>query len=221
MSDDIFRLMRVSGQPVGDAELIDDLRRVATELSVSGISRPKYIKYGKFGATTIEQRFGSWNKGLEVAGLTVVHKLNISDENLFENLLRLWQHYGRQPRRNELAQPPSVISQAPYNRRFGSWTAALQAFVIYANSVDVDLYKPIVTATPSRRTGRDPSLRLRWQVLRRDRFCCRACGASPAFVPGVELHVDHMIAWSNGGETTFENLQTLCLQCNLGKSNVG
>ena len=65
------------------------------------------------------------------------------------------------------------------------------------------------------RTGRDPSLRLRWHVLQRDRFTCRACGTSPALSLGVELHVDHIVAWSKGSETVLENLQTLCSVCNF------
>jgi 5-methylcytosine-specific restriction endonuclease McrA len=35
----------------------------------------------------------------------------------------------------------------------------------------------------------------------------------------VQLHVDHIKPWSLGGETVAENLQTLCDQCNAGKSN--
>ena len=61
--------------------------------------------------------------------------------------------------------------------------------------------------------------KLRYQVLKRDNFKCFACGASPAKDPSVELHIDHIIPWSKGGETTFENLQTLCSRCNLGKSD--
>lgn len=61
---------------------------------------------------------------------------------------------------------------------------------------------------------------LRWHVLQRDHFTCCACGASPAFTPSIELHVDHIVPWSKGGETVLENLQTLCSVCNLGKSNV-
>ncbi len=36
---------------------------------------------------------------------------------------------------------------------------------------------------------------------------------------GVELHVDHTVPWSKGGETVLGNLRTLCSDCNLGKSN--
>lgn len=59
--------------------------------------------------------------------------------------------------------------------------------------------------------------RLRMQILRRDNFRCRMCGA--AGPDGVELHVDHITPVSRGGKTLPENLQALCKPCNLGKSN--
>jgi 5-methylcytosine-specific restriction endonuclease McrA len=31
----------------------------------------------------------------------------------------------------------------------------------------------------------------------------------------IELHADHILAVSNGGKTTLNNLQTLCQDCNL------
>ena len=46
------------------------------------------------------------------------------------------------------------------------------------------------------------------------------CGDSPAKNPNTVLHVDHIVAWTNGGEIVEENLQTLCEVCNIGKSNV-
>ena len=60
----------------------------------------------------------------------------------------------------------------------------------------------------------------RIRVYKRDNFTCVQCGASPAKDQSVELHVDHIKPWSRGGETIYKNLQTLCLKCNLGKSNV-
>lgn len=220
MSKPVFQLSRVSGRPVTDAELLDDLRSIAERRGTPSVSRPQYSQHGKYGATTIHTRFGSWNKALVAAGLPLIHENDIPDERLFENLLVLWQHFGRQPRRNDLAHEPSKISQHPYNRRFGSWTAALKAFVNYANGNGAESPTVQPSSATRRTTGRDPSLRLRWHVLQRDRFTCCACGASPAITPGVELHVDHTIPWSKGGETILENLRTLCSKCNLGKSNV-
>lgn len=217
MSTPHFKVQRVQGAPVSDAELLEDLASVAHDQGLLTVGLRQYEKLGKFSHTTISRRFGSWNKALQLAGLSTSNEINLPDEVLFENILVLWQHFGRQPRRSELARSPSTISQSPYNRRFGSWLAALDAFVTFAN--DAGTEPPVGQSVEPRRTGRDPSLRLRWQVLQRDHFTCCGCGASPALSPGVELHVDHVIAWSNGGETVLENLQTLCSLCNYGKSN--
>ncbi|MCY7382022.1 MAG: HNH endonuclease [Microcoleus sp. CAN_BIN18] len=221
MTEPVFRLSRVSGFPVKDDDLLADLRRVAELLKGSKVTQAQYSEHGTYDCTTHIRRFRSWNQALIKAGISLSHRVDISDEQLFENLFQLWQHYGRQPRRSELALPPSTISQSPYNRRFGSWIAALKAFVEYANSTGVESLDIAANKTIelSRKTGRDPSLRLRWQVLQRDRFTCCGCGASPAMTFGLELQVDHKIAWSKGGETVLENLQTLCSLCNLGKSN--
>ncbi|HRF53391.1 MAG TPA: HNH endonuclease [Aquimonas sp.] len=220
MKTEKFKVSRVSGQPVSDEEMLADLRRVAEIIGASTVSMPKYRKLGKFDDSNLAKRFGTWNNAISKAGLTISNEINISDDRLFENLLTLWQHYGRQPRRSELAKPPSSISQGPYKRRFSSWTGALEAFVAYANENLNGLPASLEDSTTKAKTSRDPSLRLRWRVLQRDRFTCCACGASPALSPGVELHVDHIVPWSKGGETALENLQTLCSVCNLGKSNL-
>ena len=214
-----FKLTRVSGQPVSDAELLADLKRVARMLNASTVSMPKYHEHGQYDESTLAHRFGSWNNALLEAGLTLSNEVNISDDRLFENILILWQHYGRQPRRRELSKPPSTISQSPYKRRFNSWTAALAAFVEYANGGVSEMLAVPEKGKNQPKTPRDPSLRLRWHVLQRDRFTCCACGASPALTPGIELHVDHIVPWSKGGKTVLENLRTLCSVCNLGKSD--
>lgn len=62
-----------------------------------------------------------------------------------------------------------------------------------------------------------PRYGIRWQVFDRDDFRCVACGKSAH--DGVLLHVDHIIPRSKGGTNTIDNYQTLCNECNLGKSN--
>jgi len=116
-----FKLERTSGTPVSDQELLEDLRQTAAKLERASVGQKTYRKHGSFDDSTISRRFGSWNSALEAAGLPLINRVNIEDADLFENILTLWQHYGRQPRRRELASPPSKISQSPYSRRFGSW----------------------------------------------------------------------------------------------------
>lgn len=222
MNKPVFELSRVGGAPVSDGELLADLLQVARQAGLDTVPGPLYKSMGAYGVSTIEQRFGGWNEALRRAGLKISKRMNIPDEELFENILMLWQHFGRQPRRREVDSNPSIISQQPYNRRFGSWMKALEAFVNYANGTGAELteHQFEVPASGQHKTSRNPSLRLRWRVLQRDNFKCCSCGASPAVTLGVELHVDHVFPWEKGGETVLENLQTLCSRCNLGKSNL-
>jgi hypothetical protein len=174
---------------------------------------------------------GSWTKALHLAGLKLARQIGITDEELFENIRQLWTRLGRQPRYIEVKRAESLYSTKPYVTRFGSWSESLRQFVEWVNS---DAHKPsssghdayadtdAVTSggpskSPKRRTRREPSDRQRFRILVRDGFRCRSCGASPIEHRGVELHVDHVLPWSKGGETVDENLETKCLKCNLGK----
>jgi hypothetical protein len=51
----------------------------------------------------------------------------------------------------------------------------------------------------------------------RDGNKCKLCGK---ILTGDEIHFDHIVSWSKGGETTLENLQVLCAKHNLAKGNV-
>ncbi len=219
MNNSKFQLEQVQGAAVSTNELLSDIRNVAEKIGRRIASMKLYSQHGKYDPGTAARRFGTWNNAVVAAGLDIANELNISDERLFENLMVLWEHFGRQPRRAELAQPPSVFSQQPYNRRFRSWSAALKQFIEFANAQET-LPPSFRESTSGHRTSRDPSLRLRFRVMKRDNFSCCACGASPALRSGLSLHVDHITPWSCGGETIERNLQTLCEACNLGKSNV-
>lgn len=60
------------------------------------------------------------------------------------------------------------------------------------------------------------SKRLRYEILRRDNFACRYCGAA---APDVKLNADHVIPQSLGGSDKPENLVTSCADCNGGKTS--
>jgi HNH endonuclease len=64
---------------------------------------------------------------------------------------------------------------------------------------------------------RSVSVRLRWEILKRDGYRCVVCGQDAAH--GVSLEIDHVVPVSKGGTDDEANLQTLCAPCNRGKSN--
>ena len=68
------------------------------------------------------------------------------------------------------------------------------------------------------KVSRSPiSSKLRFDVLRRDKYVCQYCGACG---PNVELEIDHIIPVARGGKDEMNNLKTACFDCNRGKGSV-
>jgi 5-methylcytosine-specific restriction endonuclease McrA len=212
-----------------DEELLNDLRQCAKTLGKSTITASEYEAKGKVHPSTLTRRFGSWFKILEMAGLEPSRSaIKISDEELLCNIESLWTSLGRQPRYQDVRTPLSKYSAGTYENRFGSWSKSLERFIGWinedSNATDVVTVEPISLVSPSSQeikhiTKRNISERQRFRILVRDGFRCMTCGATPLTKVGVELHIDHILPWSLGGETVDENLQTKCKQCNLGKGN--
>lgn len=53
----------------------------------------------------------------------------------------------------------------------------------------------------------------RARILERDGYTCQGCGSKE------HLCIDHILPVSRGGDSTDDNLQTLCLSCNTKKGN--
>ncbi len=219
--------VRLRRRDISNGEIIEDLQRVSRELHGQPVTVVSYNERGSFGSTTVLRKFGSWNAGLAEAGLPLANRINIPDDELFENLANLWTKLGRQPFGRDLVEKAneSLFSLGTYEKRFGSWNKALVAFSDSINETEprAELEDSEYVNLPDRKSSRTPrkiNWRIRSRILIRDSCICQMCGASPAKNPDVSLHVDHIYPWSKGGETVVENLQTLCEQCNIGKSDV-
>lgn len=203
---------------IPDEELLADLRRIGEELGKNQVTFREYNQAGRFSSGTLAVRFGSWHSAIDKANLKRTINRDISDEKLFENLVEVWAALGRQPRCRDLRPGPSRFSWNTYADRFKTWRNALMQFVQWANEGRALSAADASARRAGKRTPRNINWRLRALVLMRDGARCRLCGAGPS--DGVRLHVDHILPWSKGGETLFENLQTLCNVCNVGKSDV-
>lgn len=221
---------------ITNEELILDIQNVVNILNKKTLTTGEYNKLGNYRIQTILKRFNNWNNALYEAKLEPTgYDKNITNEDLFLDIEKIWTKLGKQPTSNDVKNRLSNYSLNTFSRRFGGWRKALEAFVLYINSDNDDektlnndeettenistkeIKKKIIK---SRRTNREINLRYRFKVLQRDNFKCQYCGASPATDHSVILHVDHILPWSKGGETVLDNLQTLCSKCNLGKSDL-
>lgn len=220
-------------------ELISDLLRVSEKIEKKTFSTGEYSKNGTYSVSSYLKKFTTWNNALKISGLEPFdHPLGgntkVSEYACLEEIERIWIALGRQPTTTDIKNGISKYSLHTYERRFGSWRKALEFFVEYMNGEQEvektddsdDIQLPAETTTKSvnnelvHKTKRDINLRLRFTVMKRDNFKCCMCGRSPATTLGLELQIDHIIPWSKGGETTIDNLQTLCTDCNSGKSNL-
>jgi 5-methylcytosine-specific restriction endonuclease McrA len=222
----------VSVKKISDDDLTADLKRVAGELHKSSVTTDEYDERGIYSSFTQSHRFGSWFKALAKAGLNKTRNLHVTNEELFNNLVEVWTRLGQQPAYQDLTSQTSKFSAGTYEKRFGTWRKALEAFVAWANTRETQVAgdctqpseaPPLTTSGQKafrHRTSRTINHRLRFLVMRRDNFKCRITGRSPATDPKVILEVDHIVPWDKGGETVMENLQTLAKEINLGKSNL-
>lgn len=208
--------LRTNAKFITNEGLLEDLRKTASIVNKLTVSYRDYQKHGTYSTKVYRNRFGTWNKALELAGLAVGRGYILTDKQLLDNLEILWRKLGRQPFYSEMKTPFSLFTPKPYTTRWGSWRKACEALVL-SKEGDIEFVREAKATSVAR--SRTISEKLRLQVLKRDNYKCVKCGRSPATHMGIFLHVDHIKPFSKGGSNLLDNLQTLCQKCNLGKNN--
>jgi hypothetical protein len=236
------QMRRPSGSWATPHTLLSELASVAESTSKRRITYREYRTLGgSYSIGAFQSHFGSWKDALAAIDYRDGHSSSHSDEDMFGEIQRLWELYGRQPTFREMETDGRLAGKV-FQMRFGTWMKAIHAFcedrekdesASGGRPQEVSVFRPPAAlttqlsrgpdprepATP-RRPSRAPSLRLRFTVLKRDSFRCLACGKSPATHPGVHLEIDHVVPYSRGGSTDLANLQSLCRDCNRGKSSI-
>lgn len=225
------RMRSQPGKRVTQEQVVEELKKVAEKLGRKDITVEDFDANASFSSATVRSIFKTWSKALSFAELTArATSVRYSDEECFENLLRVWTYHGRVPKYLEMNQKPSEVGGKAYIGRWGGWVKALEAFVERVKRDEPS--DPVECATTSPKAepkvvppadrSDDGRIRLgiRYRVLVKDCFKCVLCGNSPAADPACRLHVDHIQPHSKGGLTIIENLRTLCGACNIGKSNL-
>jgi hypothetical protein len=230
-----------------NSSLLEELRRVSRLAGTPTITQEHINQHSRINVRTFARRFGSWEAAVKEAGLQLsVHANRYDDDELFNNIMAVWEALGRTPKCRDMEKPPSHIPSTAYVTRFDTWRKGLMAFLKWVEiersetpTIDSTLSDSGTVAmlagekhsektqgsqkqSPRLPLGQRDRLRvagpkLRFRVMQRDKFRCCLCGRSQR--DEVILHLDHVIPWSDGGRTILENLQTLCCLCNQGKGN--
>jgi len=208
---------RVERSRYTERELLDGLRRYARLVGWKRFTAREYNAWGgaRPGVNTVRKRFGGWRAALARIGIGGVRAREYSAAELVERLERVWRKLGRAPGAVEMVKRGG-FSISAYKRRWGSVRGACEAVARYHAR---RITKRELLRGDEVRGRKTLPLDVWWRVLKRDRYRCTACGASPARDAGVELHVDHVRPVSKGGGDGETNLRTLCARCNVGRSD--
>jgi len=107
-----------------DSVLIEHLIEFAEELGKTPTST-EMDDEGPHTARTYQNHFGTWNSALEEAKLTVNRRRGVSNEDLLEEMSRVYDMLGHTPTAKSMDKLADY-SPSTYIRRFGSWGAALE-----------------------------------------------------------------------------------------------
>lgn len=239
-----FKYQRFRVDKIPKENILNELEKAAKHYDYKVFSWRKFDQIASISHNLVKREYGSWKngldalrkhlqqKGLELSARSFVH---YSDNQLFNEMERIWKIVGQRPSRIQWEMFKPTISYNTYVRRFGKWSNACLKFIEYKMGGSIVLENESATINEKQvsdsiknqnrsikrdaELGRNISLRMRLMVLEKYNFKCFYCGRSPVTDVGVKLHIDHILAFSKGGKSTLDNLQTLCQDCNLGKGN--
>ena len=217
--------------------VLEELRRVAEHYGNRVFTQKEFNAVAKAcKGTTVLRAFGNWGNALEAIGIELkprksTRKDQVPVQDLFNEMDRIWKLNGQRPSKAEWESLSPKYAYITYYKRFNGWLNACAAFIEYKSGGSVPELEQFDFETADKldtesnekpiaeEDKRDIPLKLRLQVLKRDKFRCVYCGRSPAIEAGVTLHIDHITPFSKGGKTILANLQTLCEKCNWGKGD--
>jgi hypothetical protein len=110
-----------------DEILLNDLQIVARQLRKSSLSKDDYNEHGRFCAATMQKRFGSWNKALELSGLGALKRVNIPHNELVADLQRIAVELKLETLSSLEYETRGKFSVPTIQKAFGSWADALRA----------------------------------------------------------------------------------------------
>lgn len=107
--------------------IIQGIRRIATELGVTTLSRSEFKSKSDISEWQIYKHFDSWNEAVQAAGLIPTDVSRIDDEELFREMKNVFVRFGGVCTRMKFDKLCKYSADV-YKRRFGKWSKVLSEF---------------------------------------------------------------------------------------------
>ncbi len=86
-----------------DECLLNEIKRIAQKIGKDTMYYKEFkLAGGRVSGSVFKKRFGSWSAALKKAGLKESLLMNISDEDLFAEISKLWDQLGRPPGKRDM-----------------------------------------------------------------------------------------------------------------------
>ena len=167
---------------ITEADVIAELHRIANIIGKDSVTIVDFENHSKLcSVNALNSRFGTWEQILALAGMESKNRKK-TDEELFEEIERIWILLGRQPTYTDMRKGISKFSPRTFEKHFGTWRGALEAFIKYINNEtdEPNIVEEVITTIPNvttskeapkeHTTTRNINLRLRFLVMKRDNF---------------------------------------------------
>ena len=169
---------------------------------------------------TIVRQYGSWENALKDVGIPINKKHEYSIEELLEHFEKVWRWVEQAPSIGDLKKYNlkfnTSVTYDAFSRRWGSYTKFQKIFSLYKLG-ELNLNEVIQKSKDSKKIKRTLSPLIRSKVLKKFNYKCTHCGRTVA--DNIKLEIDHIVPLSKKGKNEIGNLQVLCNECNIGKSN--
>lgn len=115
----------MNGQKLSKLEILDDIRKVASDLNKNGLSNTDYFKNGKYSEYPIKRLFGNIEVAIKEAG--VKHISRVTKEIVIADIQKVAEQLGVSKLTFQQYDTHGEYSKGPLNRLFGSVAKALDA----------------------------------------------------------------------------------------------
>ena len=115
--------------------ILQEIKRVARKIAPEQLTQDIFKKESKVSFSKLRYYFDTFNKAVEAAGLKpnppdkpVKGYKKLSDEELFDEIGKLWRKVGRRPTEN-LMNSEGKFSTRPYQKRWGKFSSAVDDYI--------------------------------------------------------------------------------------------